>query len=62
MQQTKMRYAHTYRYVRHEDVPAYEAKGWEWTSALVDTHHGEHAALMCWPHETEAPVDESVVN
>jgi hypothetical protein len=49
------RYQHFYRYVQHEDVPHFEKQGWEWTSALVDTHHGEHAALMIWPHESEPP-------
>ena len=52
----KMRYPHLVRFVRHEDVEGYEKQGWEWTSALVDTHHGEHAVLMIWPHDTE-PTD-----
>jgi hypothetical protein len=51
----KMRFAHWYRYVPHDEVAAYEARGWDWTSALVDTRHGEHAVLMSWPHDTEPP-------
>jgi hypothetical protein len=50
-----MRFAHWYRYVPHEDVAAYEAKGWTASTALLDTHHGEHATLVCWEHETEPP-------
>lgn len=49
------RYPHQARYVKHEDVDRFTAQGWEWTSALVDTHHGEHSVLMVWPHETEPP-------
>jgi hypothetical protein len=49
------RYPHQARYVEHENVERFMALGWEWTSALVDTHHGEHAALMVWPHDTEPP-------
>lgn len=52
---TKLRYPHHTLMVAHEDVPKYIEMGWEWTSALVDTHHGEHGALMVWPHETEPP-------
>jgi hypothetical protein len=51
----KMRYPHSVRFVTHEKVAAAEALGYEWTSALTDTHHGEHAVLMVWPHDTEPP-------
>jgi hypothetical protein len=51
----KRRYPHQVRYVSHEDCERFERQGWEWTSALVDTHHGEHAVLMVWPHDTEPP-------
>ena len=50
-----MRYAHHLRYVRPDDVERLMAQGWEWTSALQDTHHGDYACLMVWPHETEPP-------
>ena len=53
--ETKRRYPHHTQMVAHEDVPRFLERGWEWTSALVDTHHGERAALMVWPHETEPP-------
>jgi hypothetical protein len=55
VQTSKLRYPHSGRYVPHEDVPRYLEIGWEWTSALVDTHHGEHATFMVWPHETDPP-------
>jgi hypothetical protein len=51
----KMRYPHSVRFVTHDKVEAAEALGYEWTSALTDTHHGEHAVLMVWPHDTEPP-------
>jgi hypothetical protein len=44
-----------HKYVPHEDVPAYEAIGWTSSTALKDTHHGDHATLMCWEHNTEPP-------
>lgn len=34
------------RYVRHHEVPEYEAQGWTIASDLSDCHHGEHAVLM----------------
>jgi hypothetical protein len=52
----KMRYPFYYRYIPHEDVAAYEARGWEASTALLNTHHGEHATLMCW--EREEPPNE----
>lgn len=51
----KLRYPHLVRYVVNDEVEQYQAQGWEWTSALVDTHHGEHATLMVWPHDTDPP-------
>ena len=51
----KMRFATWYRYVAHDEVAAYEARGWTASTALLDTHHGEHATLVCWEHETEPP-------
>jgi hypothetical protein len=51
----KMRYQTWGKYVPHEQVTAHEARGWEWSSCLVDTHHGVHSVLMFWPHETEPP-------
>jgi hypothetical protein len=50
-----MRYPHSVRFVTHEKVEAAVALGYEWTSALTDTHHGEHAVLMIWPHDTDPP-------
>jgi hypothetical protein len=50
-----MRYPHLVRYVSNDEVERFRAQGWEWTSALVDTHHGEHATLMVWPHDTDPP-------
>ena len=35
-----------FRYVRHADVPRFEAEGWELLPALDGTHHGEYSALM----------------
>ena len=54
-QATKLRYPHIVRFIVHEKVEAAEALGYEWTSALDDTHHGEYARLMVWPHDTEPP-------
>lgn len=51
----KMRFATWYRYVPHAEVEAYEARGWTASTALLDTHHGEHATLVCWEHDTEPP-------
>jgi hypothetical protein len=50
-----MRYPHLVRYVSNDEVEQFRAQGWEWTSALVDTHHGEYATLMVWPHDTDPP-------
>jgi len=36
----------TFRFVRHADVPRFEADGWERLPALDQTHHGEYSALM----------------
>lgn len=33
-------------YVRHPDIPAFEAQGWVIVQTLARTHHGEHAVLM----------------
>lgn len=35
-----------FKYVRHNDVPTYEERGWKATSALEGTHHGEYSVLM----------------
>lgn len=35
-----------FRYVRHADIPAYEADGWVVVDDLSDTHHGHYAVLM----------------
>ena len=35
-----------FRYVRHADVPRFEAEGWELLPALDGTHHGEYSVLM----------------
>jgi hypothetical protein len=51
----KLRYPHSVRFVVHEKVEAAEALGYEWTSALKDTHHGDYAVMMVWPHDTEPP-------
>jgi hypothetical protein len=51
----KMRLLTWYKYVPHEDVASHVALGWEESTALKDTHHGEHATLCVWEHETEPP-------
>jgi hypothetical protein len=51
----KMRLQTWCKYVPHEDVAAHLALGWEESSALVDTHHGEHATLCVWEHEGDPP-------
>lgn len=33
-------------YVRHADIPAYEADGWVVVDDLSDTHHGHYVVLM----------------
>jgi hypothetical protein len=37
-----------YRYVAHDDMPAYEALGWLWVADLGD-YHGQWSCLMAWP-------------
>jgi hypothetical protein len=51
----KLRHHHWVKYVPHEQVAAYVAAGWEESSALVDTHHGEYCKLCVWPHDTDPP-------
>lgn len=43
----------TFYYVRHADVPAYQALGWTRLNDLDGTHHGYHACLMRWDGEGE---------
>lgn len=43
----------TFRFIRHEDVPAWQACGWEPLPDLEGTHHGQHARLMRWKGEGE---------
>lgn len=50
----------TFKYVRHEDIPAYVALGWRDTEALRDTHHDEHAALLEWRGVGEPVYPDSV--
>jgi len=41
-----------FKYVRHEDVPTWEAKGW----VIVDPspgHHGYYSCIMEWKGEGE---------
>lgn len=45
-----------FKYVRHDDVPAYQALGWMRHSGLDGTHHGEYSALCEWPSERGDPV------
>lgn len=49
------RFPHWTQLVEHERVPRFVELGWEPSTALLDTHHGERATLMVWPHETEPP-------
>jgi Holliday junction resolvase RusA-like endonuclease len=46
-----LRATETFRYVKHEDVPAHEALGWKPTFALYGTNHGIYAELMVWQGE-----------
>ena len=39
-----------FQYVRHSDVPIYEAAGWRFASDLGPTH-GAYACLMIWTGE-----------
>ena len=41
-----------FRYAKHADVTAYEAKGWRFASDLGDTH-GAYSVLMVWAGEGE---------
>lgn len=43
------------QYVSHDRVQEYEQRGWCVTDGLVNTHHGEYATLMSWPHRTPPP-------
>jgi hypothetical protein len=51
----KMRLATWYKFVPHSEVAAYEARNWTASTALLDTHHGDHATLMVWEHDGEPP-------
>jgi hypothetical protein len=51
----KMRFAHWYRYVPHEDVAKFEALGWTASTALLQTHHGDHATLCVWERDGDPP-------
>jgi hypothetical protein len=42
-----------FQYVRHPDVPAYEAVGWIRRPGLDGTHHGRYSALCEWGGEGE---------
>jgi hypothetical protein len=53
--QGKLRYPHYTQLVEHDAVSRYIALGWERSNGLVDTHHGDRATLMVWPHNTEPP-------
>ena len=53
--QPKMRMLTWYKYVPHDDVAAYVAAGWEKSTALKDTHHGDYATLCVWEHDGEPP-------
>ena len=35
-----------FRYVRHADIPTYEADGWVVVDDFADCHHGAYAVLM----------------
>jgi hypothetical protein len=50
-----MRLATWYKFVPHAEVASYEARRWTASTALLDTHHGEHATLMVWEHDGEPP-------
>jgi hypothetical protein len=41
-----------FKYVRHEDRPAYEAAGWVYDGDLGPTH-GQWSVLMKWAGEGE---------
>ena len=41
-----------YRYVRYEDIPVYEAKGWV-VDATLGLPHGAFSVLMKWMGEGE---------
>ena len=41
------------RYVPHDDVPAYLAKGWRITSDLAGSNHGNYSVLMQWEGDSE---------
>lgn len=41
------------RYVPHDQIEAFLAKGWEIVDTLAATHHGDHAILMRWAGEGE---------
>ena len=35
-----------FRYVRHADIPAFQARGWLVIDMMADCHHGAWSALM----------------
>ena len=41
-----------YRFVVHHAAPGYIELGWVNHRSLENTHHGQHATLLEWPHET----------
>lgn len=38
-----------FRYVRHADIPHWQAQGWVIVDDLSDCHHGAYAVLMGKP-------------
>lgn len=44
-----------HRFVRHQQVPAYERQGWIVSDALRGTHHGDWSTLMHWTKSGKPP-------
>lgn len=51
----------TFRYVLHDEVPAFAADGWVAHDSLNGTHHGEYSTLMEYRGETAPKADRGVV-
>lgn len=53
------RNSHWVAYVRHHEVPEFEALGWEDLKCLQGTHHGDFSTVMIWYQNDDPPMPES---
>jgi hypothetical protein len=44
-----------YKYVRGEDIPEWEDKGWEASDATTACHHNAYSIIMKWTGDGDPP-------